>query len=77
VDSRLATAAAGLAISLGVSAVLYRQFGVSLLLVVVPFLPFLVLGGDERPPPRQCPDCGFATREDAVRYCPHDGTRLE
>lgn len=77
-DSRWLVAAAGLLVSLAVSAVLYWQFGTLLLFVVVPFVPFLFLRGDrDRPPRRRCPDCGFTTREESVRYCPRDGTELD
>lgn len=78
-DSRLVTAAAGLLLSVAVSALLYWQFGTLLLFVVVPFVPYLALRGrgESGPPARRCPECGFRTRDDAVRYCPRDGTRLE
>lgn len=77
-DSRYVTAATGLLLSLAVSALLYWQFDTLLLFVVVPFVPFLFLrGGRERPPARECPECGFTTREESVRYCPRDGTELE
>lgn len=78
-DSRVAVAAVGLLASLAVSALLYWQFGTLLLFVVVPFVPFLFLRGrgESGPPARRCPECGFRTREESVRYCPRDGTRLE
>ncbi|MFB6218436.1 MAG: hypothetical protein ABEH77_04525 [Halobacteriaceae archaeon] len=75
-DARYATAAAGLLLSLAVSAVLYWQFDTLLLFVVVPFVPFLFLRG-ERQPARECPECGFTSRDASVRYCPRDGTELE
>ena len=77
-DSRVLTAAAGLVVSLAVSALLYWQFNTLVLFLFVPFVPFLFLRGDrDRQPRRQCPECGFSTREASVRYCPRDGTELE
>lgn len=77
-DSRLLTATAGLLASLAVSALLYWQFDTLVVFLFVPFVPFLFLRGDrDRPPPRRCPECGFSTVDDSVRYCPRDGAELE
>lgn len=40
------------------------------------FLPFL-LWPRRRAPGRVCPACQYTTLHPAVRYCPHDGNRLE
>lgn len=77
-DARLVTATTGLLVSLAISAVLYWQFDTLVLFLFVPFVPFFLLrGGRDRSPRRQCPECGFSTREASVRYCPRDGTELE
>jgi hypothetical protein len=76
VSARSATAVVGLLASLGVSVVLWVAFDVPAFLVVVPFVPFLFRRG-ERPPVRECPVCGFRTRDRDHDYCPRDGHRLE
>jgi hypothetical protein len=83
VRSRLLTAAVGLLASLLVSVAAYVYLDTLLLFLVLPFVPFLFRGleqgGDTeaRPPGRECPVCGYRTREPAHDYCPRDGTRLE
>jgi len=82
VSSRLATAAAGVAVSLAVSVALWWYFDVALFFLAVPFVPFLFRRtGDRddnrRPPERRCPECGFRTRDTSFSYCPRDGTELE
>jgi hypothetical protein len=74
--ARSATALVGLLGSLAVSLVLWFAYDVPAFLVVVPFVPFL-FGRRERPPVRECPACGFQTREGDYEYCPRDGRRLE
>lgn len=83
VGSRTLTALAGLVISLAVSAVVWKVFGVPFLFFAVPFVPVLfsrrLRGGDgatERPV-RECPACGFRTADPRFDYCPRDGTRLD
>ncbi|WP_336327010.1 hypothetical protein [Halovenus sp. HT40] len=80
VDSRLLTAAAGLAASLAVSVLLWVYFDTFLFFLFVPFVPFLFrdLGDGERRQQRQreCPQCGFQTLNDEYDYCPRDGRRL-
>ncbi|WP_276272897.1 hypothetical protein [Haloarcula litorea] len=79
IGSRTVTAAAGLLASLAVSAALWWYFDTLAVFLVVPFVPFLSrrLGGDEdRPPARECPECGFRTRSPEFDYCPRDGRRL-
>jgi len=77
VDSRLLTAAVGLVASLAISALLYWQFNTLVLFLIVPFVPFLFLRGErDHPSRRRCPECGFSTAEESVRYCPRDGTEL-
>ena len=78
--SRTLTAVVGLVASLALSVVLWVAFDVPLFLLFVPFVPFLFRrGGDEAglPAGRECPECGFATRDPEVQFCPRDGTRLE
>lgn len=42
------------------------------------FLLFpLLLWPRRTSPERVCPTCGHTTMHPAVRYCPHDGTRME
>jgi hypothetical protein len=75
--SSLATAAAGLAASLLVSAVGYLVFETVLLFLFVPFVPVLLRSSRNRPTERVCPACGFRTRDPDVAYCPRDGTELD
>lgn len=77
--SRTATALAGLAGSLLVSALAWYYFDSLLLFLFVPFVPFLFRrsGGNERPPTRTCPECGFRTRNPEYTHCPRDGTELD
>lgn len=79
--SRTLTAVAGLLASLAVSAALWWQFDTLAVFLLVPFVPFLFRGrGDDRspdrPPARECPECGFSTRSPEYDYCPRDGRRL-
>jgi hypothetical protein len=76
VSARSATALVGLLVSLAASVVVWFAFGVPAFLVVFPFVPFL-FRGRERPPVRECPVCGFRTRDRDYEYCPRDGHRLE
>lgn len=82
VGSRTLTALVGLAVSAGLSLLLYRYTGSLLVFLFLPFVPFLFGGGwppggtDERPPARECSRCDFRTRDPAFDYCPRDGSRL-
>lgn len=80
VGSRTLTAVVGIAASLAVSALVYWYTGSLLLFLVVPFVPFLFRAGGaapvERPPPKECPRCGFRTRDPEFEHCPRDGERL-
>ncbi|MFB6309360.1 MAG: hypothetical protein ABEH35_08530 [Haloarculaceae archaeon] len=77
--SRTVTAVVGLVASLLVSVVLWWQFDTLAVFLFVPFVPFLLRGREEEQADavRECPDCGFRTRDDAYEYCPRDGSRLE
>lgn len=75
-SARLATAAAGVALSVVVSVVAWLYFDIPFLFFFVPFVPFLFRRG-EQPPAKECPACGFRTREGDHEYCPRDGHRLE
>lgn len=84
VGSRTLTAVAGLAVSLAVSVAVWVAFDTLLLLLFVPFVPFLLSRGatrtgGERPEPREreCPACGFRTDDPRFDYCPRDGTPLD
>jgi hypothetical protein len=78
-SSRLATAAVGIVASLAVSVVLWQVFDVALFFLAIPFVPFLFRSRDGdggEPPVRECPECGFRTRDNGFTYCPRDGTEL-
>jgi hypothetical protein len=77
VDSRTVTAAAGLAASLLVSALLWWQFDPLAVFLFVPFVPFLLRRRGEPATVRECPVCGFRTTDESFDYCPRDGTKLE
>lgn len=78
VSSRTATALVGLVVSVLVSVAGWVYFDTLLLFLVVPFVPLLFRRrGDEGPPVKRCPDCGFETREPTFSHCPRDGTPLE
>jgi hypothetical protein len=77
VGSRTVTAVVGVGVSLAVSVAVWYYFDSLLLFLFVPFVPFLFRGGDDRPPVRECPVCGFRTRNPEFDHCPRDGTRLE
>ena len=74
--SRVATAVAGLLVSLAVSLVLWYVFRTPAVFLFVPFVPFLFRRG-EPPECRRCPACGFETDEESFEYCPRDSRRLE
>ena len=75
--SSLATAAAGLAVSLLLSVAAYVLFDSLLLFLFVPVVPFLLRSSDAEPATRVCPECGFESRSPEAAYCPRDGTELE
>lgn len=75
--SRLATAAVGVVLSLGVSALVWWATGSVLLFLVVPFVPFLFRDAGEPAETRTCPQCGFRTTDPDHEFCPVDGHRLE
>lgn len=79
VGSRTLTAAVGIAVSLLLTAAAWYYFDSLLVFLFVPFVPLLFrrFGRDDRPPERECPECGFTTRDPAFEHCPRDGTRLE
>jgi len=81
--SRTATALVGIFASLAVSVLAWWFLETLLFFLFVPFVPFLFRRSREQPPVheepsvRECPRCGFRTRDEAYEYCPRDGTRLE
>lgn len=79
VSARVATAFAGVVLSLLISVVAWYVFDVGLFFLAVPFVPFLFRGRSDRsePPTWACPQCGFRTPDPDFDYCPRDGTRLE
>ena len=80
VGSRTLTALVGVVASLALSVVLYLYTGWLLFFLIVPFVPFLFRAGGtktvERPPVKECPQCGFRTRDPEFEHCPRDGNRL-
>lgn len=78
VSSRAATAVVGLVLSLAISAAAWLYFDSLLLFLFVPFVPFLFRRRrSETVATKQCPVCGFETREPTFDHCPRDGTELE
>jgi hypothetical protein len=78
VGSRTATALAGLAASVVVSVAAWYYFDTLVAFLLLPFVPVLFgRGGDDDPPRRECPACGFTSRDPSVAYCPRDGTALD
>ena len=79
VSARLATALAGVVLSLLLSVVVWYVFDVALFFLAVPFVPFLFRSRGDRsePPVWTCSQCGFRTRDPDFDFCPRDGTRLE
>ena len=73
--SRTLTALLAAALSLAVSVALAVYLDVLFLFLLVPFVPFLFRGEDESGV-RECPICGFRTRDDDYGYCPRDGEEL-
>jgi hypothetical protein len=78
-DSRLLTAAVGVAASLLVSALAWVALDTLFLFFFVPFVPFLFRRGADRTEPtvRRCPVCDYRTTDDRHEFCPRDGHRLE
>lgn len=79
VSSRLATAALGLVASLLLSVVAWVYFDTLLLFLFIPLVPFLFTRGrgeTSEPPVKECPECGFRTRNPEFTHCPRDGTEL-
>ncbi|MFB6102140.1 MAG: hypothetical protein ABEJ73_06195 [Haloplanus sp.] len=77
VGSRTATAVAGLVVSLLVSIAAWYFFDTLIAFLLLPFVPVLFRRGDDERPVRECPACGFRTRDPGFDYCPHDGTALD
>ena len=77
VSARVATALAGVALSLALSVVLWQVFDTPVFLFAVPFVPFLFRSREDERPLRTCPRCSFATRDQSYEFCPRDGTELE
>jgi hypothetical protein len=75
VSSRAVTAAVGLSVSLGISAVLWWVFETVLVFLVVPFVPLLLRDNERRI--KECPNCSFRTRHSESEFCPRDGHRLD
>jgi len=78
VGSRTATAAVGLVGSLLVSVAAWYYFDTLIAFLFLPFVPLLWRSHrDGSPPVRECPTCGFSTRDPGFDYCPRDGTPLD
>jgi len=78
VGSRTVTAAVGLVVSLLVSVGAWYYFDTFVAFLLLPFVPLLWRSDrdDGAPPVRECPTCGFSTRDPGFDYCPRDGTPL-
>jgi hypothetical protein len=79
VGSRTVTAAVGLVGSLLVSVAAWYYFDTLVAFLLLPFVPILWRSdrGGDAPPVRECPACGFSTRDPGFDYCPRDGTPLD
>lgn len=77
VGSRTATAAVGLVGSLLVSVAAWYYFDTLIAFLFLPFVPLLWRRGGDTPPVRECPRCGFSTRDPGFDYCPRDGSPLD
>jgi hypothetical protein len=77
VGARAVTAVVGLVVSLLVSVVAWYYFDTLFAFLLIPFVPLLWRRGRETPPVRECPACGFSTRDSGFDYCPRDGTPLD
>ena len=83
-SARVGTAVVGILASLAVTLALWVVLDTAAVFLVVPFVPFLFRAGDDepssrggRPGRRRCPRCGFETADEADKFCPRDGSRLE
>jgi len=79
-ESRLLTAAVGVAASLFVSVLAWLAFDTLLLFAFVLFVHFLFRRGREQtaePTVRHCPVCDYRRTDDRHEYCPRDGHRGE
>ncbi|GAA0644467.1 hypothetical protein [Salarchaeum japonicum] len=74
--SRTRTALVSLAASLAVSAAVYHYTGWFVFFIALPFVPLLFREDETEPPVRECPECGFSTRDADYDFCPRDGARL-
>lgn len=79
VDTRLVTAALGLAAGLAISVVAWVLWETLLLFLFLPFIPLFAFRGGTgtETATSQCPVCGYRTRDPEFEYCPRDGHRLE
>jgi len=77
VGSRTATAAVGVAAGVAVSVAAWYYFDTLVAFLLLPFVPVLFGRGDDETPRRECPACGFTSRDPSVEYCPRDGTHLD
>lgn len=76
-SARASTAVAGLLGSLALTVALWWFFDTLLVFLFLPFVPFLFRSrDDDLPSTRECPVCGFETRDEEYDYCPRDGHRL-
>jgi hypothetical protein len=79
-SSRTVTAVIAAAVSIAVSAALAVYLDTFLFFLFVPFVPLVFNRSDDEKSTgvkvRECPACGFRTREDTYSYCPRDGEKL-
>lgn len=83
VGSRTVTAVVGLLLGLALSVAAWVYFDTLALFVLLPFVPLAFRwrtpgrrGVGSGPPPKECPACGFETRNPEYSHCPRDGRRL-
>ena len=76
-SSRTATAVLFAVVTLAISVVLAVYFDFFFVFLLVPFVPLLFRDDEpRRVRVRECPACGFRTRDESYEYCPRDGEQL-
>lgn len=76
IGPRSATATVAVIASLAISIAIAAYLDSFVFFLFVPFVPFLFSDRDEGEEIRECPVCGFRTRDGTYDYCPRDGEEL-